>query len=258
MSRRLLHIPAPVDFELRTNSPWPTIESNAVFEIMSEPAEELFPETQPSFSGRPPRPPKITARGLEDWGDAGLADRLLLIRMERRQDETSDSALTDEILSARDAGLSHIAATLQKALADKGSIQPGLNARHPDFATFAVRIGRALGQEAKAIAALKAAEADKSAFCLENDVIATALLAYLRTAEAFRGTAAELARHLGELDAELKDLTAGSLSKRLSAIWPHLQKILALARKQTGHGGALTFTLKAPTGDNGDFQTAFS
>lgn len=33
---------------------------------MSESAEELFPQTQPSFSGRPPRPPKITARGLED------------------------------------------------------------------------------------------------------------------------------------------------------------------------------------------------
>ncbi|HSU54643.1 MAG TPA: hypothetical protein VLT36_11345 [Candidatus Dormibacteraeota bacterium] len=33
---------------------------------MSEPAEELFPQTQPSFSGRPPRPPKITARGLEE------------------------------------------------------------------------------------------------------------------------------------------------------------------------------------------------
>ena len=36
---------------------------------MSEPAEELFPQTQPSFSGRPPRPPKITARGLEDSED---------------------------------------------------------------------------------------------------------------------------------------------------------------------------------------------
>ena len=36
---------------------------------MSEPAEELFPQTQPSFSGRPPRPPKITARGLEDSDD---------------------------------------------------------------------------------------------------------------------------------------------------------------------------------------------
>jgi len=36
---------------------------------MSEPAEEFYPETQPSFSGRPPRPPKITARGLEDPDD---------------------------------------------------------------------------------------------------------------------------------------------------------------------------------------------
>jgi len=36
---------------------------------MSEPAEELFPQTQTSFSGRPPRPPKITARGLEDSDD---------------------------------------------------------------------------------------------------------------------------------------------------------------------------------------------
>src|SRR5437016_12982360 len=36
---------------------------------MSEPAEEFFPQTQPSFSGRPPRPPKSTARGLEDSED---------------------------------------------------------------------------------------------------------------------------------------------------------------------------------------------
>ena len=43
---------------------------------MSEPAEELFPQTQPSFSGRPPRPPKITARGLEDPDDP---DRIIHI-----------------------------------------------------------------------------------------------------------------------------------------------------------------------------------
>lgn len=36
---------------------------------MSQPAEEFFPQTQTSFSGRPPRPPKITARGLEDPDD---------------------------------------------------------------------------------------------------------------------------------------------------------------------------------------------
>ena len=33
---------------------------------MSDQAEEWNPQTQPSFSGRPPRPPKIAARGLAD------------------------------------------------------------------------------------------------------------------------------------------------------------------------------------------------
>ncbi len=31
--------------------------------------EHWVPQTQPSFSGRPPRPPKITARALEDRPD---------------------------------------------------------------------------------------------------------------------------------------------------------------------------------------------
>ncbi len=44
---------------------------------MSEPAEEKFPQTQPSFSGRPPRPPKITARGLDDSDDD--ADKVIHI-----------------------------------------------------------------------------------------------------------------------------------------------------------------------------------
>lgn len=63
----------------------------------------------------------------------------------------------------------------------------GLNRRHPDFAAFAVRLGRALGREAEAIAALQHAEADKSAFCLENDSIGAALLAYLRAAKSLPG-----------------------------------------------------------------------
>jgi translation initiation factor IF-2 len=36
---------------------------------MNEPAEKGTPETQPAFSGRPPRPPKITARDLADRPD---------------------------------------------------------------------------------------------------------------------------------------------------------------------------------------------
>jgi len=36
---------------------------------MSDPGEERTPKIQPAFSGRPPRPPKITARDLEDQPD---------------------------------------------------------------------------------------------------------------------------------------------------------------------------------------------
>jgi translation initiation factor IF-2 len=46
---------------------------------MSERAPEGSPDTQAAFSGRPPRPPKITTRGLEDSppDDAGKTIYLL-------------------------------------------------------------------------------------------------------------------------------------------------------------------------------------
>src|SRR5204862_3976641 len=144
----------------------------------------------------------------------------------------SDAALTDEILAARDAGLSHIAITLHRALVDTAPTPRGLNARHPDFAAFAIRIGRALDREAEAIAALQAAEADKSAFCLEHDAIAAALLVYLREVRTFTGTAADLVPKLCEVDGELKErlgTTGKRLGKRLAALWPHLQKTLKKA-----------------------------
>ena len=190
--------------------------------------------------------------------DSGLADRLLPVRMAPRDEETSDAALTDEILAARDGGLSHLAYTLQKALADTAPTPPGLNKRHPDFAAFAVRIGRALGREAEAVSALKAAEADKSAFCLENDTIAAALLARLRTAGPFTGTAAELVPHLVEIDADLRDrLSARRLGKRLSALWPHLKAQLATAKQEKDRNDLTIYTLKARSADCAGFQMRF-
>lgn len=180
--------------------------------------------------------------------DAGLADRLLLLRLCRRAGETSDTKLTDEILAARDGALSHVADTLRKALADTSPTPGGLNQRHPDFAAFAVKIGRALGREAECVAALQQAEADKSAFCLENDPIAAALLACLRASGAFTGTAAELVPKLCEIDASLNDprpLSPRRLGKRLSALWPHLEKALATATKQADRKGFTVFTFKS-------------
>ena len=123
--------------------------------------------------------------------------------MSRRADQTSDADLTNEILLHRDSALSHIAATLKKALADNEPAPCGLNQRHPDFAKFAVRIGRALGHEHEAVEALKAAETDKSLFCLENDTVGAALLTYMRRVGTFSGVAADLYSQLCKNDPEM-------------------------------------------------------
>lgn len=189
----------------------------------------------------------ITTANPTFASDSGLADRLLPVRMARRDGEiTSDAQLTDKILKNRDAGLTHLCTILQIALADVRPVPAGLNKRHPDFADFAVRIGRALGRESEAIAALKAAEADKSAFCLENDNIACALLNYLHGVGTFQGTAAELLPHLVAVDNDLREwLSAKRLGKRLGALWPHLQSTLETAKQTKDRKGYCVYTLTA-------------
>ena len=178
--------------------------------------------------------------------DSGLADRLILIRMNRRMDETSDARLTEEIRKHRNASLSYIAETLATALADTKTTPAGLNQRHPDFAEFAVRLGRAIGRENESIIALKAAEQDKSLFCLENDPIGAALSAYLKIANTFTGTAAELLPKLIEFDGELAgQCSAKSIGKRLAAIWPHLQSALAVAKRKSNRNGVWEFEFKS-------------
>ena len=206
----------------------------------------------------------VTSANPSFAGDSGLADRLLLLRMARRDDaQTDDTALGDEILANRDAGLSHVAATLAKALADTAPTPGRLNARHPDFASFAVRIGRAIGREAEAVAALQAAEADKSTFCLENDTVASALIAYLQTVELFTGTAKELREPLIAVDSDLTDrLSAKRLGKHLGKIMPHLRKTLATAKSEHDRKGFTIFTFKAAhqtgSADFAEFQSAIS
>jgi hypothetical protein len=191
--------------------------------------------------------------------DAGLADRLLLVRTHRAEGDTSDSALSDEIQANRDAALVHVAETLAAAFRDTEPTPGGLNARHPDFAAFGVRIGRALNREAETVAALRSAEADKSAFCVENDAIATALLAYVNTAGTFTGTAADLLPHLVEIDGELREQTSAKrLGKRLTALWPHLAKVFGTVRREINRKGFNVFTLIAKPADFAEFQTAIS
>jgi putative DNA primase/helicase len=182
-------------------------------------------------------------------GDAGLGDRLLVVRMNRRTDETLDSLLSDEIKQHRNSGLSFIARTLASALADDQPVPTGLNKRHPDFAVFAVRIGRAIGREQQAIDALRIAEKDKSLFCLENDYIAAALLDFLAENESFTGTAKELRGKLVEFDPgfinDQGKPSAKSIGRRLGTVWPHLENMLKVAKQEKDNHRVMTYAFES-------------
>ena len=171
--------------------------------------------------------------------------------MNRRTDETADAKLSDEIRQNRDAGLSFIAHTLATALKDRQPIPGQLNQRHPDFAELSVQIGRAINREKQAVTALSSAEKDKSLFCLENDFIASAVIAFLDQDEIFTGTAAQLREKLIDFDTDIaaKPPSAKRLGKRLTALWPHFQKILQVARQEKDRNHFTIYTLKIKSAD---------
>ncbi len=175
--------------------------------------------------------------------DPGLADRVLVIRLERRKTETAESELSDEIIANRDSGMSWIAQTLSKTLADRDPVPKNLNQRHPDFAAFAVHIGRAIGREQEAIDALQAAEADKPMFNLENDDMGNALFDLMLDLESFEGTAAELLDELKKQDSYFENWTPKRIGKRLQKLWPHLESIFQ-AKQDKQHGGILRYVLR--------------
>jgi len=186
----------------------------------------------------------ITSANPSFAADAGLSDRLVIIRMGRREGETDDVKLSDEIALCRDAGLSFIAELLSKALADHADTPDGLNARHPDFARFAVKLGRALGREKVVVTALREAEADKARLCLENDYVCSTLLSFIQRIGCFEGSANHLVDELQHFEMGLQRLTPKGLSKRLQNLWPHIQAVFD-ARKQVVHGGALHYTISS-------------
>ncbi|MHB1306804.1 MAG: hypothetical protein ACYC23_06960 [Limisphaerales bacterium] len=189
--------------------------------------------------------PIVTSANPYFGRDPGLADRLLVVRMRQREGPTDDMKLSDEIAANRDGALTFLAAALSLALADTAPTPDNLNARHPDFAAFAVKLGRAVGSEAEVIKALTAAEKDKSRFCLETDSVGAVLMAEVAQDGICSGTAADLVLNLALRDKQLAIwLTAQTLSKKLKSLWPHIQSVFN-ASKRIVHGGVLEYVIES-------------
>lgn len=179
----------------------------------------------------------VTSANPSFAADAGLSDRLLVCRMERRVGETAEARLTDEIAYARDGALTWVCQVLSAALADDAPVPAGLNKRHPDWGDFAVRLGRALGDEAGAVAAVRSAELDKANFNVENDDFASAIVALTTEAGSISGTASDLLEALRAADDGFQGgyWSAKKVGKRLDRIWPHLSEVLITDAKIDGN-----------------------
>jgi len=171
----------------------------------------------------------ITSAQPSFASDAGLADRMLVLRMNRHGNETEDGELSAEIEAARDAGLTFICRTLAAALAIK-PVKETLNFRHPDWASMAVRVAKALDMEADGRNAIAAAERDKSQFCIANDAVGSAVMALVEREKLWEGDAAELAEALGAVDESLKSdpwrINAKKAGRWVARVLPHLKQLV--------------------------------
>ena len=136
----------------------------------------------------------VTSANPSFASDAGLGDRLITVNLERVERDTAESVLTREIEAARDAGLSWICRVMRLALADTQPVPRGMNRRHPDWAAWVWRLGRAAGMADEAERAIRENESFKAVFAVSNDAFGRFLLAGVRNG--FRGSALDLSQHL--------------------------------------------------------------
>ncbi len=136
----------------------------------------------------------VTSANPSFAADAGLSDRLITVNLERVERDTAESLLTREIEAARDAGMTWLCHVMRRALADGNPVPRGMNRRHPDWAGWVYRIGRAAGMADAAERAIRENEGFKALFSVQNDTFGRFLLHGIR--DGFRGSAYDLSQHL--------------------------------------------------------------
>lgn len=142
-------------------------------------------------------------------GNGGMADRLISVHLDTNRSVAMDTELSEDIVRNRNQYMTWIARTIAAALMDAGEVDQSINRRHPDYGRFSVKCGRAFGDEQAVVAALGAAEADKSLLPLRNDTITKEILLVLEGHDySMRFTAGDMSdaiiARIGEDDADDK------------------------------------------------------
>lgn len=193
----------------------------------------------------------VTSANASFASDAGLSDRLITVNLERVERETAESVLTREIEAARDAGLTWLCHIMRRALADAEPVPRGMNRRHPDWAGWVYRLGRAAGLAQAAESAIRENESFKAMFAVQNDAFGKFLLTGVK--DGFRGSADELGQHLSEAcEGYSQDLwTVTKIGKALSRLGVALKSLFNY--EKLNHSGRAVYDFKplnAPDAEN--------
>lgn len=187
----------------------------------------------------------VTSANPSFAADAGLADRLITVLLQRVDRDTAESTLTREIEAARDAGLSWICHTMRRALADDLAVPRGMNRRHPDWAGWVWRLGAAAGMAVEAESAIRENEGFKATFALQNDAFGRFLLAGILGP--FKGTAEQLSQHLKAacegFDPEF--WSYAKIGKALKRLNVALNQVFGFAK--LNHSGTAVYVFGAPS-----------
>lgn len=177
--------------------------------------------------------------------ESGLADRLQIVRLGqfdgKNGKESGDSSLTAAIEGNRNAALTWIVKTVSRALADHDEVEPNVNMRHPDFAAFAMRCARALGDSEykNSILALKSAEFDKALLTVQNNAtmnyIYEAMVARFSNPEtrdtSWDGTASDMMDEIVKIHPDLeksKYISSTSLGKAMTKYFDQLAVLFSM------------------------------
>jgi hypothetical protein len=187
----------------------------------------------------------ITSSNPSFASDAGLSDRLITVNLERVDRDTAESVLTQEIEDNRFAALAWLCYTMRRALADTEATPKGMNRRHPDWAAWAYKFGKAAGKAQEAERAIRENEGFKALFSVLNDAFGKFILVAMKDQKKeFVGSADDLSKLLAEkCEGFSSDLwTIAKIGKALARLSVALKSLFKF--EKLNHSGRAVYKLQ--------------
>jgi hypothetical protein len=181
-----------------------------------------------------------------------VADRLLIMKVERYETFRAEKALLDEVLQNRNQIMSEVVRHLQRIVqalrAEQDADDSGIF-RMADFAEFAMKVARHAGIETQMKAIFKKLTSEQSAFALEGDPIFELLRTWASQNPGREVTNKELCAELTELAEKTKAPFSykgnhRGFAQRMSQLRSNLKEFfLITVRSAGGNKTFFTFTL---------------